>query len=402
MGIIYCKGEIFMKKKFLVGALCCLATAGLASCGETDTVKVGVIANISTAAQFYGEEVVNGVKLAANEINSAGGITIGDEQKKVELIIKDDTADATMAVTQYNSMADDVDVVIGAVLTSTSVAVANAASADGIPCITPSGTGDDITYSNNKLNESVFRTCFIDSYQGTILAKLAKDKGYKKVVVLQNEGDAYSQGICQSFSSGASEYGYEVVQTLNYSSSSLNTSMASFVTTIKNSDCDAIVMPDYTDQIRTAVSSCREAGITLPFLGGDGWDGALTDYAHPEYFDNCFYVTGIYAGDTSTEVVDFYSSYKSAFKDPTTGFYTSGHSEVPSMFAALAYDAMNLAASAITKAGTLEHSKVVSAIKGITFTGATGTLTFDAKNNPQKSAPVIEFKDGGLSFYKAL
>ena len=397
-----------MKKVLGVLVLVLLSVCCLFGCGkkDKDVIKLGVVSNLSVAAQFYGEEVVNGYKLAVKEINDAGGVEVNGKKMKLELVIKDDAADPTTAVTQYNAMADDIDAVLGATITGTSIALSEACNSDGMPMVTPSGTGDRITYDEGKLKSTVFRTCFIDSYQGTILAKFAKDKGAKRVVLFKNSSDAYSSGIADAFTAGASEYGYTVVETLTYDSlDALKTAMASYVTTTLAALPDMVVVPDYTDQVRTVVAALRTAAVpyTGVICGGDGWDGVTTAYEHPEYFVNTFYATAIYPNDTTPKVATFYATYKAAFNDSAHGFYKNGHDEVPSMFAALAYDAVYLYAAAFAKAGTTDNAKVVEALKSITFDGVTGSLTFDAKNNPQKSAPILTFKaDGSLEFYKAL
>lgn len=397
-----------MKKVLSVLVLFLFSVCFLTACKKNsdDVVKLGVVSNLSVAAQFYGEEVVNGYKLAVEEINKNGGFEVDGKKLKVELIIKDDAADASTAVTQYNAMVDEIDGVLGATITGTSIALSEACNADGMPMVTPSGTGDAITYDNGKLKSTVFRTCFIDSYQGTILAKFAKDKDVKRVVLFKNSSDAYSSGIADAFAAGASEYGYEVVATLTYDSlDALKSSMATFTTATLAALPDAVVVPDYTDQVRTVVAALRTAAVpyTGIICGGDGWDGVTTGYDHPEYFVNTFYATAIYPNDTTEKVAKFYAAYKAAFNDSSYDFYRNGHSEVPSMFAALAYDAVYLYYEAFKKAGSTDNAEVVKALKDITFAGVTGSLTFDSKNNPQKSAPILTFKeDGSLEYYKAL
>ena len=397
-----------MKKVLGVLVLVLLSVCCLFGCkkNDKDVIKLGVVSNLSVAAQFYGEEVVNGYKLAVSEINANGGVEVNGKKMKIELVIKDDAADASTAVTQYNAMADDIDGVLGATITGTSIALSEACNSDGMPMVTPSGTGDRITYDDGKLKSTVFRTCFIDSYQGTILAKLAQDKNVKKAVLFKNSSDAYSSGIADAFTAGAATYGYQVVQTLTYDNlEALRTSMSSFVTTTLAAEPEAVVVPDYTDQVRTVVAALREAGYTGMIFGGDGWDGVTTDYdsTKTQYFENTFYATAIYPNDTTPKVAKFYADYKVAYNDKANDFYRNGHSEVPSMFAALAYDAVYLYAEAFAKAGTTDNAKVVETLKGITFEGVTGSLTFDAKNNPQKSAPILTFKaDGSLEYYKAL
>ena len=395
-----------MKKVLSVLVLFLFSVCFLTACKKNsdDVVKLGVVSNLSVAAQFYGEEVVNGYKLAVDEINKNGGFEVDGKKLKVELVIKDDAADASTAVTQYNTMVDDIDAVLGATITGTSIALSEACNADGMPMVTPSGTGDRITYDNDKLKSTVFRTCFIDSYQGTILAKFAKDKDAKRAVLYKCSGSDYSKGIADAFAAGASEYGYTVVETLTYAKlDDLKTSMATFTTKTLAALPDIVVVPDYTDEVRTVVAALRTAGYEGIICGGDGWDGVTEGYDHPAYFLNTFYATAIYPNDTTEKVAQFYAKYKAAFNDSSFDFYRNGHGEVPSMFAALAYDAVYLYAEAFKKAGTKDNAEVVKALKAITFDGVTGSLTFDSKNNPQKSAPILTFKaDGSLEYYKAL
>ena len=395
-----------MKKVLGVLVLVLLSVCCFVGCkkDKKDVIKLGVVCNLSVSAQFYGEEVVNGYKLAVDEINKAGGVEVDGKKLQLELVVKDDAADASTAVTQYNTMVDDIDAVLGATITGTSIALSEQCNADGMPMVTPSGTGDRITYDNDKLKSTVFRTCFIDSYQGTILAKFAKDKNAKRAVLFQCSGSDYSKGIANAFAAGASEYGYTVVETLTYDDlAALKTSMATFTTKTLAALPDIVVVPDYTDEVRTVVAALRTAGYEGVICGGDGWDGVTEGYDHPAYFVNTFYATAIYPNDTTEKVAQFYAKYKAAFNDSSYDFYRNGHSEVPSMFAALAYDAVYLYAEAFKKAGSTDNAEVVKALKAITFEGVTGSLTFDSKNNPQKSAPILTFKaDGSLEYYKAL
>ncbi|WP_262394558.1 ABC transporter substrate-binding protein [Youxingia wuxianensis] len=341
---------------------------------EGDTIKIGVLAPLTGEVSVYGIATSNGIKMGVDEINEKGGI-LG---KQIELITMDEKGDPTEAVNAYNSLVDQgIVALIGDVTSKPCLAVAEVALEDNMPMLTATGTAEDIT----KVGPNVFRTCFMDPFQGKIMATFAADNlKAKKVAVMFDNGSDYSKGLADSFKAQAEEKGMEVTAFEGYATADID--FTTLLNKIIATSPDAIFVPDYYGDVSLVLDQARTAGYTGAMLGGDGWDGVLTTLpedklsaANNGYFSNHY-------SAADTVAADFLSKYQELFG-------LEGNA-----FAALGYDSAYIMAQAIEAAGSTDSQAIIDALAAVEFDGVTGHITFDENGDPIKSVAVTKFVDG--------
>lgn len=367
----------------MVAGLALMPTAALAAAGEP--VRIGAIAPMTGSLATYGESTTNGIKLAIEEINAAGGVLGG---RPLEVIAyMDDKGDSTEGANAFNKLVSDgAKAIIGSVTSGVTAGLATLADSEGMLLLTATATADTVTDGT----KSVFRACFRDSYQGEVGAKIAVDLGVKKVAVLYASGDAYSAGLYEAFKKAAPELGLEIVATESSSSTS-DTDYSTQLTNIVASGAELIFAPYYYDSIGPyIVPQARAAGFTGAFVGADGWDGTQNTMVEDKSLYNNCYFTNHYAPDDPSDIVQgFVSKYIEKFgPDSLTAL------------AALGYDSAMMLAKAIDAAGTDDTAAIVAAMTGMSFEGVTGSFTLDETGTPIKKCAVLQYKDGAASFYK--
>ena len=381
-------------KKILCFVLAAAMALSLAACGngsngnasDGNTIKVGVIANTSGDSSQYGIAVSQGAKLYIKQLNEEGGIN-GKQIKVVEYDDKGATADAVNAYERMKS--DGVTAVIGAVLTNTTLAVADKTYEDNMPQITASATAASVTVldptdENSDIRTNVFRACFIDPFQGEKMAEYAQKLGATKCAVLYDSGNDYAKGVGDAFAAKCKELGIECTIE-GYATGDKD--FKAQLTNIKASGAEYIMCPNYLEDVGLIVTQARQQGITAGFLGGDGWSG-VTAYASAEDLEGSYFCSG-YALGSNAEFEEAYAAeYKEAPKQ---------------MFEALGYDAALLMCNALKSAeeqslevGSDEYKQaVIDAMKATnSLEGVTGTFSFDDQNNPIKSASILQIQGG--------
>ena len=388
-----------MKRK-VIQKLVALVSAGtmtaalLAGCGSTggaaesagssdtaaadgDSIPVGVISPNTGNLATYGESVLNGINLAVEEINAAGGV-LG---KNISIISYDDKADSTEGANAFNRLVGDgACAIIGSVTSGVTASLAPLADESQIVLLTPTSTADTITESDNY----VFRACFKDSYQGKMAAKFAAEKlGVKKVAVLYASGDAYSAGVRESFDAACSELGLEIVAEES-SSSTDDTEFSSQLTNIAASGAEFLFAPYYYNAAGPyIIPQARAAGFEGVIMGADGYDGTTESMLDDKtLYNNCYYTNHYSPDDTSDVVQTFVTAYNDKY------------GAKPNALAALAYDSAYMIKDAIEKAGSTDRAVIRDAMSGMSFEGVTGKFVLDETGTPEKSVAVIEFKDG--------
>ena len=369
-----------MKKIVGVAAVAAMVLAA-AGCSkkESDTVKIGGIAPLSGAVAVYGVECKNGIDLAVEEINAAGGIN----GKKVEFVCEDDEGSPDKTVNAFKKLItkDGVKLVIGSLTSGCTQAVTTLSQASKVVQIAPAATAPAITDAGNY----VFRACFIDPFQGTVGGKFAFDSlKAKNAAILYDVGNDYSVGLQENFVKAFETAGGKIVAVESYSTGDKDFNAQ--LTKIKNANPDVVYLPDYYGTVALIAKQLRAQGIKAPIVGADGWDG-LTANAGDEVL-NGFY-SNHYAEDSTEPAVQ---KFVNAFKEK--------YNKAPNSFAALGYDSMYMLKDAIVKAGTTDSSKVRAALEETDADYVTGHLTFDSKRNPVKSAVMIELvkgKDGKIT-----
>ena len=361
---------------------------------EGGEIVIALITNTTGDYAQYGIPVHNGAMLYIDQLNEAGGIN----GKQIKVLEYDDKADGVEAVNAFNLACDKgITAVIGSVLTGATIALADATYEVNMPQITASATAAGVTVieDTGDVRTNVFRSCFIDPFQGEKMADYAYNVvGAKTAAVFYQTGNDYSEGVMQAFVDKAAELGLEVVASEAFAEGDKD--FKAQMTNIAAKNPDVVFAPIYYAEAGLAVTQGRQAGLTAMFLGGDGF-GSIKDYASAEDLEGTVYCSGYAPGTES--VAQFEADYQTVYGEA-----------VPNMFAPLAYDAamimcegLKAAEAAGLTAGTEEYKQaVIDAIASMSgVEGITGTYSFDEFNNPIKSAAIIELT-GGEEVFKEM
>lgn len=370
-----------------------MVMSALTGCGggskgaDGDTIKVGGLLEMTGGSASFGISGKNGIDLALKKINEKG--VLGG--KKLSLVVADTKSEASEATNGMQKLIsqDKVVAVIGP--NQSSAVIASGAINNGakVVDITPMGTNPDVTIDpkTKQVKPYSFRTCFIDPFQGTVMASFASNelKVKKAAIYIDNTSD-YAKGLAQFFKENFVKNGGQIVIEEAYLQK--DTDFKSTLTKIKAAQPDFIYIPGYYQEVGLIVKQAREMGINVPMAGGDGWDSAkLPEIAGKAALENTFFSSLYSPDDTSDLNKEFVAEYKKAYNTN------------PDVFAALAYDSALLVAKAIEDAGSADPAKIAEAmakIKG--FKGVSGEVTFNEQHNPIKSAVIIEHKDGKQTF----
>lgn len=354
------------------------AFAGCSSSSKSDAIKLGFIGPMTGDAAIYGSSANEGAKLAVKEINTAGGIN----GKNVELIGYDSKADQTEAINAYNRLRDQdgVVAVIGGTLSGETLAMKDIMVKDNMPVLSPTATAVDVTLDA----PNIFRTCFLDDYQGAAAANFATGTlGAKTAALLIGTGNPYSEGVSAAFKTAFTAKGGSIVGSESYGTADKDFSAQ--LTKIKEMNPDVVFVPDYVQTVGPILQKAKEMGITAKFIGADGWDGVQEKYADAAQGN---YFTNHYAADSpSPTVQNFITAYKAEYN------------KVPNSFAALGYDAVYAMVDAIKAAGSTDAAAIITALNNTNYAGVTGNLKFDEQGNPKDKEVTIIKIDGGQLKY---
>jgi branched-chain amino acid transport system substrate-binding protein len=371
----------FMKTRTLLLAFAVLAVAARGQ----DTIKVGEFACLTGKDATFGQSQHKGIQLALEEINGAAGV-LG---KKIELITEDNQSKAGDSATVAKKLLsrDKVVAILGEVTSGRSLEVAPLAQAAKIPMIATGATNAKVTQVGNY----VFRVCFIDDFQGVVMAKFAKDDlKAKKVATLTSVSSAYSVGLAKVFKETFTAGGGSIVAEQKFSEGDKD--FHAQLTAIKAANVDAIFVPGYYTEAALVARQARSLGLTQPLFGGDGWESEKLLEIGGEALNGTFYSTHFTPENKDPKVVDFVKKFKARWAN-----------ETPDAYAALGYDALYVLVDSLTRAGTTEGPQLRDAIAATkNFSGASGVTTLDKDRNASKPATIIAVKDAKLNFYKAV
>lgn len=365
--------------------------AGLAAgCGggekKADTIKVGANLEMTGGSASYGISSKNAIELAFKEINEKGGIN----GKQLELVVvdnKSEAAEATNAMQKLVSQ-DNVVAVIGPNLSSSVIAASAINNSAKVLDIAPMATNPYVTVdqASGKTKDFNYRTCFIDPFQGTVMAKFATaELGVGNAAILIDNSSDYAKGLAQFFKENFVKEGGAVTAEESYLQK--DTDFKATLTKIKATNPDFLYVPGYYQEVGLIVKQARELGMNMPIAGGDGWDSAkMPEIAGAAALNNTYF-SSLYSPEDSSDInKNFVAAYEKAY------------GQKPDVFAALSYDSALLVAEAIKNAGSTEPAKISEAMAKINgFSGVSGSVTFDDKHNPVKSAVILEYKDGAQS-----
>lgn len=379
-----------MKKILSIVLVLVLAIGLLSGCGGSKaTIKVGILGCHTGEYAQYGMAVQNGVMLYIEKLNASGGVN----GKQIETIIYDDKGDGTEAVTAFNRMVDDgITALIGSVLSGSTMAVVGESSLINMPQISASATAAGVTVGEDgKVFTNMFRTCFIDPFQGEKMAQYASEiLKAKTAAAIFETGNDYAVGLKDAFVAKCETLGITVVADEGYSKGDKD--FKSQLTNINAKGADVIFCPNYYEDDGLIVTQARQIGIKSTFLGGDGW-AKVSEYASAADLEGSVYCSP-YAPGSSDAVKQFEAEYSAKYNE------TAG------MFAALGYDAAIVMTDALKKAEEkgLKAGKddykaaVIDAMKNTSSVGITSTYAFDEFNNPIKQAVIIKIEGGKENF----
>jgi len=373
-----------MKRILMTLGLASLLLAAFACERRTDgptadaggVIKVGIYGDLSGQTSSFGQSTKNGVLMAIDEINTAGGIN----GRKVEWVMEDDQGQPQQASTVVAKLInqDKVVAILGEVASTNSLAAAPKAQEAKVPMITPSSTNPKVT----QVGDYIFRVCFTDDFQGAVAAKFATNTlKAKTAAILGDFQSDYSKGMSQFFREEFKRSGGRIVSDVTYTQT--DSDFKGQLTAIRSAAPDVIFVPGYYGQVGVIAKQAKELGITAPLLGGDGWDAPQLWDLGGTALNGAYMVNHYSVDDPSPAVQKFVAAYKAKYAGVA-----------PDAIAALGYDAMNVLADAIKRAGGTDSVKLRDAIAGTKgFAGVTGSININENRDAVKPAVVFELRD---------
>ncbi|NMO23590.1 ABC transporter substrate-binding protein [Pyxidicoccus fallax] len=356
------------------------AAGGAAPTNDANTILLGEIGSLTGPEATFGISARNGIELAINEANAAGGV----KGKKLAVRVYDSQGrpeEGAQAATRLITQ-DKVVAILGEAASSVSMAMAEKAQAAKVPMITPTSTSPEVT----KKGDYIFRVCFIDDFQGLVMAKFARENlKLAKVAVLRDNKAAFSMGLADVFIKSFKALGGEIVADESYSKG--DTDFRAQLTAIKQLKPDGVFVPGYYTDVGIIARQSREVGLKVPLLGGDGWDS-----------DKLYEL-----GGSALEGSYFSNHYSPDNPDPTLQQFLKKYKEaygaVPDSVGVLAYDAARVAIEAMKRAPDLSGPALRDAIAQTKdFPGVSGRITLDANRDAVKEAVVLKVSGGKAEF----
>lgn len=351
-----------------------------------DVIKVGQFAALTGETATFGQSTNKGVQLALEQFNAAGGLN----GKKVQVITYDDQSkpeEASAVVTKLITQ-DNVLAFIGEVASRLSLVAADKAMQFKTPMLSPSSTNPAVT----QKGEYVSRICFIDPFQGEVMAKFSiENLKAKTAVVIRDVKQDYSVGLADFFTKAFTAKGGKILTDTSYQSG--DTDFRAQLTEVKGLKPDVIFLPGYYGDVALIVQQARKLGLKQPILGGDGWESEdLLKVAGKTALENTYY-SNHYAPDTKDPAAQaFISSFKAKYEG-----------ETPDAMAALGFDAFNVMMNAMKNAKELTREEIKNAlVQTKDFPAVTGKITLDKDRNAVKSAVVLKFVDGKATYFSTV
>jgi branched-chain amino acid transport system substrate-binding protein len=373
-----------------VGAAALSAAVVFTGCGKPgspvgDTIKVGEYASLTGKEATFGISSHEGTLLAAEQINAAGGV-LG---KKIELLTEDDLSKAGEPATVVNKLIsrDNVVAVLGEVASSRSLEAAPICQQNKIPMISPSSTNPKVT----ETGDFIFRVCFIDPFQGTVMANFAtKTLKAKKVAVFTDVKSDYSKGLAKYFKQGFLANGGTLTDELDFNGGDKD--FKAQLTTIKAANPDAVFVPGYYTDVALICIQAKELGLNVPLFGGDGWESDQLVKIGGDAVEGDYFSTH-YAPDIATEQSrNFVAAYQKRFAGKT-----------PDAMAALGFDSAMILADALKRAGSTDGPKVRDALAATKdFDGVTGKTTINEKRDATKPAVILQVQGGKFKYLETV
>jgi len=368
----------------LLAGFACERRGGGGGDNDTGPIKVGYYGDLSGRTSNFGQSTKNGAMMAVDEINKAGGIN----GRQITILSEDDEGRPEKAATVATKLIDQDKVValVGEVASGNSLAAAPKAQAAKVPMISPSSTNPAVT----QVGDYIFRVCFIDPFQGEVMAKFAYNTLHAKTAaIMEDFNSPYSRGLTEFFEASFTKLGGKVITKQSYTQGDRD--YKGQLTSIRSSNPDVIYVPGYYGEVGVIAKQAKQLGINQPLLGGDGWDAPQLfqlggDALNGDYISNHYSVE-----DPSPAIQKF------------VGDFNSRYNIKPDALAALGYDAMRVLADAIKRAATTNGPKLRDAIAATKdFPGVTGVISINGERNAVKPAVVLKLQDGKYIYQETI
>ncbi|MFI5316540.1 MAG: ABC transporter substrate-binding protein [Myxococcota bacterium] len=360
---------------------------GVFACGggsDGDAIVVGHVASMTGDTATFGRSADQGMRMAIEELNAAGGV-LG---KKLQLVTEDDRSVTEEARTAAQKLLqrDHVVALLGEVASSRSLAAAPEAQRAKVPMISPGSTNPKVT----EVGDYVFRACFIDPFQGAVMARFAMQELHaKRLAILFDFKQDYSVGLAQFFRDTVLKSGGEIVADERYTSGDIE--FRAQLTTIRAANPDAVFVPGYYTELGLIAKQARELGVNVPLLGGDGWDSEKTLEIGGDAVNGYFFSTHYAADSDNPRVREFVARF------------TAKYGSTPDAMAALGYDTAGILADSLKRAGATDGAKLRDAIAATSgFDGVTGRISIDPSRNARKDAVVLKIDGGKFRYYRTV
>lgn len=364
-------------------ALLAAAITSVGCFAADDPIKVGHYASMTGKEATFGQSTDNGIRLALKEINAAGGLN----GRKIELLTYDDKGDSKEAGTAVTRLitSDHVVAVLGEVASSLSLAGGSVCEQYSVPMISPSSTNPSVT----RGKKMVFRVCFIDPFQAAAIARfMTENLHLKKAAILFDQTQAYSKGLRDDFTTAIKRMGGEVVSDQAYNGG--DTDFSAQLTKIKDSGAEIIFIPGYYTEGGNIAIQARKLGVTIPLIGGDGWDSSQLPAIGGKAIEGCYYSN--HSAPDQPNMKEFVEKYRQAYDGAT-----------PDALAGLGHDAMMVLFEAMKRAKSLDGRDLARAIAETKdFHGVTGDITIDRDHNAQKRVVIVQIRNGQPVFVAAI
>ena len=351
---------------------------------SADIIKVGEFASLTGSEATFGQSSHHGTQLAVDQLNAAGGV-LG---KKIQLLTEDNQSQAGQSATVVRKLisSDGVVAILGEVASSRSLEAAPICQQNKVPMISPSSTNPKVT----ETGDYIFRVCFIDPFQGTVMANFAgKRLQLKNVAILTDVKSDYSVGLTKFFKEGFLAAGGKIAVEQNYSGGDKDFNAQ--LTAIKAANPDGLFVPGYYTEVGLIALQAKQLNLAFPMFGGDGWESSSLVPSGGAAWEGDYFSTHFSPQDTTPAVKAFAKDFLAKFHEPSDAM------------AALGYDSLMLLADAIKRAGTTEGTKVREALAATKdFHGATGNITIDLARNASKPAVILTITNGGFQYIETV
>ncbi len=373
-----------MKKVLMLCSLLLVFTLMIPLSAKAQTIKIGLITPLTGDVKTFGESIKNGFELAISEANAKGGV-LG---KKIVTIIADDKNDPTEASNAAIKLIsqDRVKLMVGSATSKCTIPIADICQSNKVVFISPSATNPKVTVADGKRKTFVFRACFIDPFQGSVMARFAaKTLKKKTAAVLYDVGNDYTKGLAEFFRDAFKKDGGEIKVFESYSKDDVD--FSALLTKVAAAKPDVLFLPDYYNKVGLIAKQAREKGIKSVFLGGDGWDSSDLVKIAGKAVDGGFFSNHYSPEDPRPEVRNFIKKYRSKY------------GATPDALATLGYDATRILLSGIERAKSddpVAVSQALAQTKNLQV--VSGKISYDKEGNPIKSAAVVEIVNGQQKF----